>query len=47
MALDLNITDGNPETVMQPEDVADLLISQLKLKRRVMLVNSSIWSTNP
>jgi 3-oxoacyl-[acyl-carrier protein] reductase len=47
MALDLNITDGNPETVMQVEDVADLLISQLKMNRRVMVVNSSIWSTNP
>ena len=47
MALDLNLTDGNPEKVMQPEDVAELLVSQLKLNRRVMLVNSSIWSTNP
>jgi len=47
MALDLNLTDGNPEKVMQPEDIAELLISQLKLPRRVMVVNSSIWSTNP
>jgi len=47
MALDLNLTDGNPEKVMQAEDIAELLISQLKLPRRVMVVNSSIWSTNP
>ncbi|PCH76661.1 MAG: 3-ketoacyl-ACP reductase [Flavobacteriaceae bacterium] len=47
MALDLKLTDGNPEKVMQPEDIAELLISQLKLPRRVMVVNSSIWSTNP
>ena len=47
MALDLNLTDGNPEKVMQPEDIADLLVGQLKLNRRVMVVNSSIWSTNP
>ncbi|MBL4746614.1 MAG: 3-ketoacyl-ACP reductase [Flavobacteriaceae bacterium] len=47
MALDLNLTDGNPEKVMQPEDIATLLVSQLKLPRRVMVVNSSIWSTNP
>lgn len=47
MALDLKLTDGNPEKVMQPEDIAVLLISQLQLPRRVMLVNSSIWSTNP
>jgi len=47
MALDLKLTDGNPEKVMQPEDIAELLVSQLKLPRRVMVVNSSIWSTNP
>jgi len=47
MALDLKLTDGNPEKVMQPEDIAELLVSQLKLNRRVVVVNSSIWSTNP
>lgn len=47
MAMDLKITDGNPEKVMQPEDIAELLVAQLKLPRRVILVNSSIWSTNP
>ena len=47
MAKDLKLTDGNPEKVMQPEDIAELLVSQLKLNRRVVVVNSSIWSTNP
>ena len=47
MALDLKLTDGNPEKVMQPEDIAELLVSQLKLNRRVVVVNSSVWSTNP
>lgn len=47
MAIDLKLTDGNPEKVMQPEDIAELLVSQLKLNRRVVVVNSSIWSTNP
>ncbi|TYP72156.1 3-ketoacyl-ACP reductase [Aquimarina intermedia] len=47
MALDLNLTDGNPETAMQPEDIAELVLAQLKLNRRVMITNSSIWSTNP
>lgn len=47
MAMDLKLTDGNPEKVMQPEDIAELLVSQLKLNRRVVVVNSSIWSTNP
>ncbi|OXA77525.1 3-oxoacyl-[acyl-carrier protein] reductase [Flavobacterium aquidurense] len=47
MAKDLNLTDGNPEKVMQSEDIAELLIAQLKLSRRVFIKNSSIWSTNP
>jgi len=47
MAIDLNLTDGNPEKVMQSEDIAELLIAQLKLNRRVFIKNSSIWSTNP
>ena len=47
LALDLNLTDGNPEKVMQPEDIAELIVAQLKLSRRVFIKNSSIWSTNP
>ncbi|MCP2027596.1 3-oxoacyl-[acyl-carrier protein] reductase [Flavobacterium sp. HSC-32F16] len=47
MAKDLNLTDGNPDKVMQSEDMADLIIAQLKLNRRVFIKNSSIWSTNP
>lgn len=47
MARDLNLTDGNPERVMQPEDFAELLIAQLKLNRRVFVKEAGIWSTNP
>ena len=47
MAKNLNLTDGNPEKVMQSEDIAELIIAQLKLNRRVFVKNSSIWSTNP
>ncbi|WP_269222088.1 3-ketoacyl-ACP reductase [Flavobacterium sp. IMCC34518] len=47
LAKELNLTDGNPEKVMQPEDIAELIIAQLKLNRRVFIKNSSIWSTNP
>jgi 3-oxoacyl-[acyl-carrier protein] reductase len=47
MAKNLNLTDGDPEKVMQSEDIAELLIAQLKLNRRVFIKNSSIWSTNP
>jgi len=47
MAIDLNLTDGNPERVMQAEDLAELVIVQLKLNRRVFIKESSSWSTNP
>jgi 3-oxoacyl-[acyl-carrier protein] reductase len=47
MAKELNLTEGNPEKVMQAEDIAELIIAQLKLNRRVFIKNSSIWSTNP
>jgi hypothetical protein len=36
-------TDGNPDKVMQAEDMAELIIAQLKLNRRVFIKNSSIW----
>ena len=47
MAKDLKLTDGNPDKVMQSDDIAELIIAQLKLNRRVFIKNSSIWSTNP
>lgn len=47
MAKDLNLTDGNPERVMQAEDFAELIVSQLKLNRRVFVKESALWSTNP
>ncbi|MEO7978162.1 3-ketoacyl-ACP reductase [Flavobacterium sp.] len=47
LSLELKLTDGNPEKVMQSEDVAELIIAQLKLNRRVFIKSSSIWSTNP
>lgn len=47
MSLSLNITDGNPETVLQPEDFAELIVAQLKFNRRAMLKSASLWSTNP
>ena len=47
MAKELKLTDGNPDKVMQAEDIAELVIAQLKLNRRVFIKNASIWSTNP
>lgn len=47
MAKDLKLTDGNPDTVMQPEDFAEFVVSQLKLNRRVFVKEAGLWSTNP
>lgn len=47
MTLELGITDGNPEKVLQPEDFAQLIVTGLQLPRRAMLANASLWSTNP
>lgn len=47
LAIDLKLTDGNPDKVMQPEDFAELIVAQLKLNRRVFIKEAGIWSTNP
>ncbi|CAL1517513.1 3-ketoacyl-ACP reductase [Chitinophaga sp. MM2321] len=47
MAKELKLTDGNPEKVLQPEDLAEFVVSQLKLNRRVLVKSAGLWSTNP
>ncbi len=47
MSKELKLTDGNPESVLQPEDFAELIVANLKLPRRAMLKSASLWSTNP
>ncbi|MER2261128.1 MAG: 3-ketoacyl-ACP reductase [Psychrobacillus sp.] len=47
MAIELNLTDGNPEKVMQPEDIADFMVAQLKMNPRILLKSAGLWSTNP
>lgn len=42
-----NLTDGDPEKVMQPEDLAELMVAQLKLNPRVFVKSAGLWSTNP
>jgi 3-oxoacyl-[acyl-carrier protein] reductase len=39
MAKDLNLTDGNPEKVMQSEDMADLIIALLKIAASGLLTH--------
>ena len=47
LAINLKLTDGNPEKVMQPEDFAEFVVAQLKLNRRVFVKEAGLWSTNP
>ncbi|UIR57946.1 3-ketoacyl-ACP reductase [Sphingobacterium sp. SRCM116780] len=47
MSKDLGLTNGDPDSVLQPEDFAELIIANLKLPRRAMLKSASLWSTNP
>jgi 3-oxoacyl-[acyl-carrier protein] reductase len=47
MAVELKLTDGNPDKVLQAEDLAELVVAQLKLNRRALLKTASLWSTNP
>lgn len=47
LAVETNLISGNPENVMQPEDLAELLVAGLKLNPRVILKGAGLWSTNP
>lgn len=47
LAQSANLITGDPERVMHPEDFAELVVAQLKLNRRVMVKEASIFSTNP
>jgi len=47
LAKSSNLINNNEDRVMHPEDLAELIISQLKLNRRVFVKDSSMWSTNP
>ena len=47
MSLKANFTDGNKDKVLQPEDLAFLIISHLKLPQRAFVKEVSLWSTNP
>lgn len=47
LAIDTNLTDGNPDKVMQPEDLAEVMVAQLKLHPRILMKSAALWSTNP
>lgn len=48
MSIGLGIADeDSKDSVLQPEDFAELIVAGLKLPRRAMLKSASLWSTNP
>ncbi|PEZ04800.1 3-ketoacyl-ACP reductase [Bacillus sp. AFS018417] len=47
MAVELGLTDGNPDRVMQAEDIAEFIVAQLKLNKRTFIKSAGLWSTNP
>jgi 3-oxoacyl-[acyl-carrier protein] reductase len=47
LAYSANLITGDPERVMHPEDFAELVIAHLKLNRRVLVKETSVFSTNP
>jgi len=48
MTIDLGIANkDSQDSVLQPEDFAEIIIAGLKLPKRAMLKSASLWSTNP
>ncbi|MCL4156359.1 UNVERIFIED_CONTAM: hypothetical protein GTU68_058744 [Idotea baltica] len=48
MSIDLGIAKkDSQDSVLQPEDFAELIVAGLKLPKRAMLKSASLWSTNP
>ena len=48
MSVELGIADkDSQDSVLQPEDFAELVVAGLKLPRRAMLKSAALWSTNP
>ncbi|WP_407403783.1 3-ketoacyl-ACP reductase [Chryseobacterium sp.] len=47
MSIQGGLTDGNPDKVLQPEDFAEWVRDILKMNRRALIANGSIFSTNP
>lgn len=42
-----NLTGNVEEKYMHPEDLAEYMVAQLKLNKRLFIPTSSLWATNP
>lgn len=48
LAIESNlISENDTSRYMQPEDLAELMVAQLKLNRRVFIKTAGLWPTNP
>ncbi|MGF9911815.1 3-ketoacyl-ACP reductase [Paenibacillus ehimensis] len=47
LAANAGLKIGDEDRMMQPEDVADLVLAALKLPARVFIKNAGVWTTNP
>lgn len=47
LAFENKLVDENKESLMQPEDLAELLVAGLKLNKRVFVKTAGLWATNP
>jgi len=47
LAYSANLVTGDPERVMHPDDFAELVIAHLKLNRRMLVKETTVFSTNP
>lgn len=47
LAIEGGLVTGDEENVLQPEDLAELMVAQLKLNKRVFLKTAGLWTTNP
>ena len=47
LAQNVGLPIGDEDHMMQPEDVAELVLAALKLPLRVFIKTAGIWTTNP
>ncbi len=47
LAVENNLTDGQQDNMLQPEDMAEFIVAQLKMNKRVFIKTAGLWTTNP
>lgn len=47
LAINEGLVKGDEENVLQAEDMAELMVAQLKLNKRVFVKSAGLWTTNP